>query len=250
MSYNIVHGIINEGESLLMTRRGFTLIELLVVIAIIAILAAILFPVFAKAREKARQSSCQSNLKQIGLAMISYMADYDGVTPLATDNTYTEVTKLACGKQGWCRNGVAAGGTAPSPSGAEDGYIDTILVPYIKNTQIWACPSVTVSGGVRNDWTAYLTTMCTVNTWPNACMEDTAEAAFKADPSSIIMWCDQTGWAGAPANMVRSSPTGFQPPHNDQINCEYLDGHVKSIQVWNWYNQIKTACGTGASVWK
>ena len=58
-------------------RRGFTLIELLVVVAIIAILAAILFPVFARAREKARQSTCQSNQKQIALAMRMYMQDYD-----------------------------------------------------------------------------------------------------------------------------------------------------------------------------
>ncbi len=62
-------------------RRGFTLIELLVVIAIIAILAAILFPVFAKAREKARQSSCLSNLKQIGLATLQYVQDYDETLP-------------------------------------------------------------------------------------------------------------------------------------------------------------------------
>ena len=60
-----------------MRKRGFTLIELLVVIAIIAILAAILFPVFARAREKARQASCASNLKQYGLAFLMYAQDYD-----------------------------------------------------------------------------------------------------------------------------------------------------------------------------
>ena len=62
-------------------RRGFTLIELLVVIAIIAILAAILFPVFAKAREKARSASCESNLKQISLAVLMYAQDYDEKFP-------------------------------------------------------------------------------------------------------------------------------------------------------------------------
>ena len=62
-------------------KRGFTLIELLVVIAIIAILAAILFPVFARAREKARQSSCLSNVKQIGTGLLMYAQDYDEVLP-------------------------------------------------------------------------------------------------------------------------------------------------------------------------
>lgn len=62
-------------------RRGFTFIELLIVIGIIAILAAILFPVFAKAREKARQSSCLSNLKQIGVGLAHYASDFDGAMP-------------------------------------------------------------------------------------------------------------------------------------------------------------------------
>src|SRR5213082_1669007 len=62
-------------------RRGFTLIELLVVIAIIAILAAILFPVFAQAREKARQTSCLSNIKQLGLSAMMYVEDYDETYP-------------------------------------------------------------------------------------------------------------------------------------------------------------------------
>ncbi|MCX7598826.1 MAG: DUF1559 domain-containing protein [Armatimonadetes bacterium] len=99
-------------------RRGFTLIELLVVIAIIAILAAILFPVFARAREKARQASCQSNLKQIGLAWLSYATDYDGYFPRS-------ITPCA--------------GSPPEWQARIPVYV--LLNPYIKNWQIWACPS-------------------------------------------------------------------------------------------------------------
>src|SRR5690349_23826516 len=78
-----------DGKGLLAMRskrNGFTLIELLVVIAIIAILAAILFPVFAQAREKARAASCLSNLKQIGLALMMYVQDYDELLPVPFPN--------------------------------------------------------------------------------------------------------------------------------------------------------------------
>jgi prepilin-type N-terminal cleavage/methylation domain-containing protein/prepilin-type processing-associated H-X9-DG protein len=99
-------------------KKGFTLIELLVVIAIIAILAAILFPVFAKAREKARQTSCLSNIKQLGLAFLMYAQDYDERWPAVT---------LAD-----CFSGTTWLGIVPWTMSVE---------PYIKNTQIFVCPS-------------------------------------------------------------------------------------------------------------
>ena len=99
--------------------KGFTLIELLVVIAIIAILAAILFPVFARAREKARQTSCLSNVKQIALGAMMYTQDYDEMTPPHTDDEPA----------------------TPLPDNWRwDGYA-LRLSPYVKNHQILRCPS-------------------------------------------------------------------------------------------------------------
>ncbi len=100
------------------TRHGFTLIELLVVIAIIAILAAILFPVFARAREKARQSSCLSNLKQLATAEKMYEQDYDDRTGCYCD-------------------------TIGVSSTARMSFCD-MLTPYVKNTQVFECPSSTL----------------------------------------------------------------------------------------------------------
>jgi prepilin-type N-terminal cleavage/methylation domain-containing protein/prepilin-type processing-associated H-X9-DG protein len=109
-------------------RRGFTLIELLVVIAIIAILAAILFPVFARAREKARETSCRSNLKQIGLALHMYASDYDGLLPIADDKPVT--------------NPILGFGLAD------------VIQPYVKNRQVHRCPSDT-TGWWKSDGTSY-----------------------------------------------------------------------------------------------
>jgi prepilin-type N-terminal cleavage/methylation domain-containing protein/prepilin-type processing-associated H-X9-DG protein len=110
-------------------RAAFTLIELLVVIAIIAILAAILFPVFAQAREKARQASCLSNCKQIGTAVSMYAQDYDETLPNAgpdwPGNNKHPVYRAGYGWAMWA----------------------ILLDPYIKSRKVWVCPSGPTSGG-------------------------------------------------------------------------------------------------------
>ena len=110
---------------------GFTLVELLVVIAIIAILAAILFPVFARARENARRSSCQSNLKQIGLGIIQYAQDYDEIMVPA----WLEGTCDA--GQGWQGTN---DGTVKNCTSGNFKWMD-LLQPYVKSEEIFNCPS-------------------------------------------------------------------------------------------------------------
>ena len=107
--------------------QAFTLIELLVVIAIIAILAAILFPVFARARDNARRTSCLSNLKQIGLGVLQYTQDYDETMPLAN----------------WGSN-----------AGNGFYWMDAVQ-PYVKSTQLFTCPSRSNTFGGA-DYTLYV----------------------------------------------------------------------------------------------
>src|SRR5256885_201827 len=113
-----------RAREVILNRRGFTLIELLVVIAIIAILAAILFPVFAQAREKARQSGCLSNMKQLGLAWVMYSQDYDETSP----------NPGFLGRI-WVIEGAAA-------TRKDDVYYQDLIRPYAKNDDFAYCPRV------------------------------------------------------------------------------------------------------------
>ena len=113
-------------------QKGFTLIELLVVVAIIAILAGMLLPVLSKAREKARRSNCQGNLKQIGLALIMYAGDYNGNLPAAGNTTYA----------------------MPAATNSGDDIVAMGLLNsggYIKDGKVYACPSQSGAQTVASD---------------------------------------------------------------------------------------------------
>jgi len=115
----------------LRSRRGFTLIELLVVIAIIAILAAILFPVFAQARERARAAACLSNVKQIGTGLMMYVQDHDESYPAP----FNQIAPIN------------------NPSRRIDRIpMDQQVQPYIKNDQVWACPSDPVAINANTEY--------------------------------------------------------------------------------------------------
>ncbi len=198
-------------------RRGFTLIELLVVIAIIAILAAILFPVFARAREKARQASCQSNLKQIGIAAAMYSQDYDEICVY----THAEVD----GADGF--------------SGTDYSWRVSLL-PYIRNVQIFQCasyrpgnrfdgsnPDVGLNGGYAMNavhWEAGSPTP------PSGCSDSAVW-----DASNVITFTDYNDGitianeSGSNAHgFVREDAGGVR--HNGGANYCFYDGHVKFLK--------------------
>ncbi len=196
-------------------KRGFTLIELLVVIAIIAILAAILFPVFARAREKARQASCQSNLKQIGLAYMMYVQD--------NDETFGH---------GW-----------PEPSWSS--YWGQ-LQPYMKNTQMLLCPSADntacscgFAGGVNDPQyiqSNYIRNPFTTVGW-YADMHGKKLAAFDIPAQTILesegrrSWVHFSAWCYSNGADGRNCDPSIAARHNGTANCLYIDGHVKSQTV-------------------
>jgi prepilin-type N-terminal cleavage/methylation domain-containing protein/prepilin-type processing-associated H-X9-DG protein len=181
--------------------KGFTLIELLVVIAIIAILAAILFPVFAKAREKARQISCASNEKQLGLAFIQYQQDNDEKFP-TNNNNGTEFYG-----EGWA------------------GQIS----PYVKSAGLYKCPDDGTATTTTNNVTYYPVSYAYVNaiggvTTPNGI--GGALASFNAPASTVVI----VEIAGVTANVTSATEgatnglPGTASPVTDGVTGVYING--------------------------
>jgi len=209
------------------SRRGFTLIELLVVIAIIAILAAILFPVFARARENARRASCQSNLKQLGLAWMQYAQDYDEKLP----PTYQCKDSMETHD---CSGGVIKYWFSRADTGL--GLLD----PYVKNTQVFLCPSRSSTYGLnRRAFGLYpgYTTDGAVHSLSE--VETPAQHIAIADSYSTryYIYNDPTDSKDATV-----ATYGIYPYHLETGNVLWFDGHVKSekVQQYNsnadyWY---------------
>lgn len=158
-------------------RPGFTLIELLVVIAIIAILAAILFPVFAQAREKARQASCLSNLKQIGLGSLMYSQDYD------------ETFFSGWGSGGGDEPGVIVWRVAILPYVKMGGRVpvttDDIYDPTIPTVPLFQCPDTNFMA--KTSYGYNLNEMC--NSWDQCQFCGKSEADIHA-PAQLVMFAD------------------------------------------------------------
>jgi prepilin-type N-terminal cleavage/methylation domain-containing protein/prepilin-type processing-associated H-X9-DG protein len=242
-----------------MRRKGFTLIELLVVIAIIAILAAILFPVFARAREKARQSSCQSNLKQITAGLMQYMQDYDMTIPIGSwvrggprDTTCGRVST------GCARNNDQSGATGECrrPWQTVTGlWIHDRLDPYVKNMKVWMCPSLSnTEPTLSSQEIGYISALSWCQSSARVTLMGVQESHLLLSPAQIPFFGDvlaykTAGYIGC--RLISFSQAPLAGSHNDQVNVGFLDGHVKSMAVrayWDMAN--KSYNGVSGYVWR
>jgi len=184
---------------------GFTLIELLVVIAIIAILAAILFPVFARAREKARQSSCLSNVKEISLAVQMYIQDYDDVIVVHVTDPYGDM-KI------WPEH----------------------IYPYVKNAQVFTCPSEPGNSWEGGSDSSFGYGM---NYWLAGYDIGTVKLADIKRPAETILLADDNYYVLVPSCFLAMYPTDpycgvdgiarLPARHNQGDNFGFVDGHAK-----------------------
>jgi len=227
-------------------KKGFTLIELLVVIAIIAILAAILFPVFAQAREKARATQCLSNVKQIGLSLMMYVTDNDECLP--SNNV---VPGLGYPSSALYFQGALAPTQANAMSPKADSFV-SVLLPYTKNSKIFACPSdgaVDVGPLTSDDRTSgkrfttynvrhYLAVFAS-SAWiggpANTCAAmasgpNVAVAIFGKPAQSVIIYetIASHGWEKLPEYPLQVKG---ELNRKSKINCAFADGHAKLMTL-------------------
>ena len=219
-------------------RRGFTLIELLVVIAIIALLAAILFPVFSQARAKARQASCQSNLKQIGLGLAQYSQDYD-------ERTVPLYYALPGASQYWWGQVISSPSSVDMSAG--------LLQPYMKNSQILDCPDgaslpVTTPPQPFAYGVNFLILGSNNMGVPLASIQAPAETVAFADSaryrSNFTPNVDRFNQV-TPLGQARKSGQfhTVSGRHQGSANVLWLDGHVKAMKVQ--FPDTTTANGIG-----
>ena len=190
-------------------RRAFTLIELLVVIAIIAILAAILFPVFAKAREAARQTSCLSNLKQLSTALTMYTQDFDEALPGASPGN-------AASPWGHWVPGIWVSDSAPC------NVTQGALFPYVKNAAVYQCPS---DSHAKTKLLSY-SVNSTTNFQSLAACSQPATTPTYVDESDTL----NDGYFAYGGNNAGDIPSLI---HNGGANIAFLDGHAK------WYQRTQ-----------
>jgi prepilin-type N-terminal cleavage/methylation domain-containing protein/prepilin-type processing-associated H-X9-DG protein len=232
-------------------KGGFTLIELLVVIAIIAILAAILFPVFARAREAARKSNCQNNLKELATAVHMYWNDYDGMLPSsAVRGGDTPLTAWDANNSGaWCANR----GTVPfnGYSNANELHYVQLLWPNMKNKDMIWCPSDSNKSNDPNDtrkavsylwklaidaaWFGGAGTNCPAETtglpngWKFApCRRD---GDFENVADQIVLY-ERLGWHWGDANKHWQDGVS--------LNAAFLDGHVRTVRLKGVSSQVQS----------
>jgi prepilin-type N-terminal cleavage/methylation domain-containing protein len=219
-------------------KSGFTLIELLVVIAIIAILAAILFPVFARAREAARKSTCQSNMKECAIALQTYWNDYDATLPCSVPASTQSTTSSDPFLYFSSRLGVVPPGIATDPCGCPVTW-SQMLYNSMKSKDIMFCPSDSADRTPPAGDAGYKDAKYTVSywwkyavdlAWNDPALKCQKEGDFGYNADQVIFY-EHAGFHSGSAGGLKNDV---------QINVAYLDTHVKSISLVN-SSQVATS---------